>query len=82
MGATSNFVPEEMNFLKKGQSSKEVLLPDNSRLKASYRTELSFKQLTNKAREVDILPGLKTPLISMNKMAKEEYTTIFHPGEE
>jgi hypothetical protein len=23
-----------------------------------------------------------TPLISVNKMAKEGYTTIFHPGEE
>jgi hypothetical protein len=31
---------------------------------------------------VDVLPGLKTPLININKMAEEGYTTIFHPGGE
>jgi hypothetical protein len=44
--------------------------------------ELPFQQLTSKAREADILPGLKTPLVSINKMAEEGYTTIFHMGEE
>jgi hypothetical protein len=38
--------------------------------------------LTQKAREANILPGLKTPLVSVNKMAEEGYTTIFHPGEQ
>ncbi len=80
-GATSDFVPEEMNLLKKGKSNKEVYLLDNTKLQASYKTELPFKQLTNKAREADILPSLKTPLVSMNKLAKEGYTTVFHPGE-
>ena len=81
-GATSNFVPEEMNLPKKGKSSKEVFLPDNTKLLASFKTELPFKQLSEKAREADILTGLKTPLISVNKMAEEGYTTIFHQGEE
>jgi hypothetical protein len=80
-GATSNFVQEEMNLPKKGKSNKEVYLPDNTKLQASYKTELPFEQLTNKAREADILPGLKTPLISVNKLAKEGYTTVFHSGE-
>ena len=42
-GATSNFVPEEMNLPKKGKSSKEVFLPDNTKLQASFTTELPFK---------------------------------------
>jgi hypothetical protein len=81
-GATSNFVPEEMNLPKKGKSNKEVFLTDNTELQASYKTEFSFEQLSNKAREADILPGLKTPLVSINKMAEEGYTMVFHPGEE
>jgi hypothetical protein len=60
-GATSNFVPEEMNLPKKGKSNKEDL-PDNTKLQASYKTKLPFEQLTGKAREADILPGLQTPL--------------------
>ncbi len=80
-GATSNFVLEEMNLPKKGKPNKEVYLPDNTKLQASYKTKLPFKQLTNKSREADILSRLKTPLVSVNKMAKEGYTTVFHPGE-
>ena len=71
-----------MKLPKKGKSNKEVYLPDNTKLQAWYRTKLPFDQLSEKAREADILPGLKTPLISVNKMAEEGYTTIFHPGEE
>ena len=81
-GATSHFIPEEMDLPKKGKSNKEVYLPDNSKLQAKYQTELPLEQLSKKAREADILPGLKTPLVSVNKMAEEGYTTIFHPGEE
>jgi hypothetical protein len=81
-GATSHFVSEEMNLPKKEKSDKEVFLPDNTKLQASFTTKLPFEQLSEKAREADILPGLKTPLISVNKMAEEGYTTIFHPGEE
>jgi hypothetical protein len=81
-GATSNFVLENMNLLKKGKSNKEVYLPEDTKLQATYRTELPFKQLSDKVREADILPGIKTLLISVNKLAKEGYTTIFHPGED
>jgi hypothetical protein len=70
-GATSNFVPEEMNLPKKGKSNKKVFLPDNTKLQASYKTKLPFEQLFNKAREADILPGPKTPLVSINKMQKK-----------
>jgi hypothetical protein len=80
-GATSNYVLEEMNLSKKGKPNKEVYLPDNTKLQASYKIKLPFEQLTNKAREAEILPGLKSPLVSINKLAKEGYTTVFHPGE-
>jgi hypothetical protein len=81
-GATSNFVPEEMNLPRMGKSNKEVYLPDNTTLQATYRTELPLNQLSTKAREANILPGLQTPLVIVNKMANEGYTMIFHPGEE
>jgi hypothetical protein len=82
LGATSNIVPEEMKLPKKGKLNKEVYLPDNTKLQALYWTELPFDQLSEKAREADILPGFKTPLISVNKMAEEGHKTIFHPGED
>ncbi len=36
----------------------------------------------SKAREAEIIPGLTQSLISVNKMAENGYTTIFHPGTE
>ncbi len=81
MGATSNFATEDMNLLSKGKSHKEVYLPDNTKLHVSYKIELPFTQLTSRAREADVLPGLKTSLMSANKMAKVGYTIIFHSGE-
>jgi hypothetical protein len=57
-GATSHFLPEEMDLPRKGKSNKEVYLPDNTILHATYKTELPLEQLSQKAREVDILPGL------------------------
>ena len=68
-GATSNFVPEDMNLPKMKKSNKEVYSPDNTTLQATYCTELPLNQLSTRATEADILPGLKTPLVSVNKMA-------------
>ncbi len=65
-----------------GPSNKTIYLPDDTTLKASEKTMLPFSQLSNKAREAVILPGLKRPLMSMNKMANEGYTMVFHPGKE
>ncbi len=81
-GATSHFMSKELNLPTEGASNKEVYLPINTKLKTSRRTKLPFKTLTNAAREADILPRLKRSLLSVNKMAKEGYTTIFHPGED
>ncbi len=65
-----------------GPSNKTIYLPNDTTLKASEKTMLPFSQLLNKAQEADILPGLKRPLMSVNKMAKEGYTTVFHPSKE
>jgi hypothetical protein len=71
-----------MDLPKLGPSNKRIYLPDNTTLKASEKKMLPFSQLLNNAREADILPGLKQPLMSMNKMAKEGYTMVFHPCKE
>ena len=81
-GATSHFMSKEFNFPSEGTSNKIVYLPDNTILQTSTKTKFPFKQLTNKAREADVLPGLKQSLLSVNKMAEEGYTTLFHSGDE
>jgi hypothetical protein len=43
---------------------------------------LPFEQLSKEAREAHILPGLKKSLLSVDKMAENGYTTIFHEGNE
>jgi hypothetical protein len=60
LGATSNFTTEDMNLPMKGKSHKEVYLPDSTKLHTSYKTKLPFKEQTSRAREADVLPGLKT----------------------
>ena len=59
-----------------------MYLPDDSTLKATGAAQLPFKQLSDKAREANILPGLTKSLISVNKMVENGYTTIFRPGNE
>ena len=81
-GATSHFISEDLNLPKGDKSNKQVYLPDNTILRTTMKTKLPFLELTEAAREADILPGLKRSLISVNKMSEEGYTTIFHPGEE
>jgi hypothetical protein len=59
-----------------------VYLPDKSKFNSSNKTLLPFEQLSKKAREAHILPALKKSLLSVNKMAENGYTTIFHEGNE
>ena len=81
-GVTSHFVSEDMNLPKGGKSSKQVYLPDDTTLRTLIKTKLPFPRLSEAAREANVLPGLKQSLMSVNKMAEEGNTTIFHPGEE
>jgi hypothetical protein len=80
--ATSNFISDELDLPKTGASKINLYLPDNSTLQTSNKTLLPFEQLSNKAREAHILPGLKKSPLSVNKMAENGCTTIFHEGNE
>jgi hypothetical protein len=77
---TSNFISNKLDLPKTGASNITVYLPDNSTLQTSDKTMLPFEQLSKEAREAHILPGLKKSLLSVNKMAENGYTTIFHEG--
>jgi hypothetical protein len=80
--ATSNFIIDKLDLPKTGASKIKAYLPDNSTLQTSNKTLLSFEQLSKEAREAHILPGLKKSLLSVNKMAENGYTTIFHEGNK
>jgi hypothetical protein len=73
---------EELHLPVEGASNKTVFLPVNSQLRTSTRIKLPFQQLSEAAQQANNLPGLKRSLLSINKMAEEGYTTIFHPGDE
>ncbi len=81
-GAISHFMSKESKLPNIGQSNKTVYLPNNSKLTMSYKTQLPFEQLLDRAREADVLPGLKRSLMSDNKISQEGYTTVFCPGEK
>ncbi len=80
--ATSIFISDELDLPKTGALIIKVYLPDNSILQTSDKTLLPFEQLSKEAREAHILPGPKKSLQSVNKMAENGYTTIFHEGNE
>ena len=82
LGATSHFVTERLNLPATGPSDLTFYLPDDSTLRATNSTQLPFEQLSDGARQANILPGLTKSLISVNKMAENGYTTIFRPGNE
>jgi hypothetical protein len=80
--ATSNFISNKLNLPKTGASKIPVYLPDYSTLQTSNKTMLPFEQLSKEAREAHILSGLNKSLLSVNKMAENGYTTIFHEGNK
>jgi hypothetical protein len=82
LGATLHYMSEDLNLPRTGPSQIKVYLPDDSTLQATSTTQLPFQQLSTKAREANILSGLKRSLLSVNKMAENGCTTIFRPGDE
>ncbi len=80
--ATSRFKSKDLDLLTDGVSNREVFLPDNSKLRTSNKANLPFEQLSDAAREADILPGLKQSFLSINKMSEKGFTTIFHLGKK
>ena len=79
---TSNFINDKLDLPNMGALKIKVYLPDNSTLQTSNKILLPFEQLSKEAREAHILAGLKKSLLSVNKMAKNGYTTISHEGNK
>jgi hypothetical protein len=63
-----------------GKLTKVVSLPNSVIIKASHTTNSPFPSLSAKARQADVLPGLRhNSLISIGKFADASYTTVFYP---
>ena len=78
-GATSGAAPVEdkSSFKDLGQmSSKTFMLPDKRTHCATKKMLLKY-EIRAGAREVNIVPGLHTTLISVPKFADADYITVF-----
>ncbi len=78
-GATSGAKqPEDADALKyTGQPSTKVfMLPDKSRVRATYKMLLKHK-LREGAQEMNIVPGLHSTLVSVPKIVDEDYIVVF-----
>ena len=78
-GATSGAAPEEDEecFVDTGEAStKTFMFPDKRTNKATKRM-LMKHNLRPAAREMNIVPGLHSTLISVPKLADAGYTTVF-----
>ncbi len=51
-------------------------------MKATIKVQLPIPELSSKARDAIVVPGLKRNLGSVSKFSDAGYTTVFHPGEE
>jgi hypothetical protein len=79
-GATSGAAPEEDKecFVDTGEAStKTFMFPDKRTNKATKRM-LTKHNLRPAAREMNIVPGLHSTLISVPKLADAGYTTVFN----
>ncbi len=78
-GVTSGAAPEEDEdaFEDTGKQSKKTLMfPDKRTNKATKKMRLKHK-LCPAAREMNIVPGLHSTLVSVPKLADAGYTTVF-----
>jgi hypothetical protein len=78
-GATPGAAPEENEdaFEDTGKLSKKTFMcPDKCANKATKKMRLKHK-LHPAAREMNIVPGLHSTLVSIPKLADEGYTTVF-----
>jgi hypothetical protein len=78
-GATSGAAPEEDEdaFEDTGKLSKKTFMfPDKRTNKATKKMRLKHK-LCPAAREINIVPGLHSTLVSIPKLADAGYTTVF-----
>jgi hypothetical protein len=78
-GATSRAAPEEDEdaFEDTGKLSKKTFMfPDKHTNKATKKMRLKHK-LCSAAREMNIVPGLHSTLVSVPKLVDAGYTTVF-----
>ncbi len=78
-GATSGAgQPEDADtFEHTGQPSTKVfMLPDKSRVRATYKMLLKHK-LREGAREMNIVPGLHSTLVSVPTIVDKDYIVVF-----
>ncbi len=70
--------PEDADAFKyTGQPSTKVfMLPDKSRVRATHKMLLKHK-LRDGAREMNIVPGLHSTLVSVRKIADKDYIVVF-----
>ena len=82
-GATSGAGrPEDAElFENTGQPSTKVfMLPNKSKVRATHKMLLKHK-IREGAREMNIVPGLHSTLVSVPKMVDEDYIVVFDKSQ-
>ncbi len=80
MGATSGVAAKRNieSLENTGQPSNKVfMLPDKSKIRAAQKMLLKHK-LQKGTREMNVVPGLHSTLISIPKMANADYIALFN----
>lgn len=78
-GATSGAAPETDAecFVDTGESSTKIFMFPDKRTNKATKKMLTKHNLRESAREMNIVPGLHSTLISVPKFADADYTTVF-----
>jgi hypothetical protein len=79
-GATFGAAPEEdaLDLDNTGQQSQKTFMFPDGRTRKATKKMLLKHNLRLAAREMNIVPGLHSALVSMPKLADAEYTTVFN----
>ncbi len=82
-GATSGaaLVDNEEYFDNTGHKSSKIFMLPNKRRHKATKKMLLRQPLRESAREINIVPGLHSTLISVPKLADANYTTVFEKGK-
>ncbi len=79
-GATSGAAPEEdaPDLDNTGQPSQKTFMFPDGRTRKVTKKMLLKHNLCLAAREINIVPGLHSALVSIPKLADARYTTVFN----
>jgi hypothetical protein len=80
LGATSGAAPAEdkPNLVDIGQPSRKTFIFPDGRTEKATKKMLVKHNLRLAAREMNIVPGLHSALVSIPKLADAGYTTVFN----